>query len=131
MQLCQHPFSFTKLYASDAPSKLPLREFLWGLVVKGSRSLRFGIRVSETSVPAGSIRSAVIIIPQSLKDLVSTEQALMFVLQVLIVLVTWLCVAPTLTCWLWRISFMRSFSQVRQIFSEYGAYFWVPTQEIT
>lgn len=45
MQLCQHPFSFTKLYASDAPSKLPLREFLWGLVVKGSRSLRFGIRV--------------------------------------------------------------------------------------
>ncbi|KAK9904177.1 hypothetical protein WJX75_006045 [Coccomyxa subellipsoidea] len=73
-ELCQHPFSFTKLYASDAPSKLPLREFLWGLVVKGSRSLRFGIRV-------------------------------------LIVCVTWLCIAPTLTCWLWRISFMRSFAQ--------------------
>ncbi|CAL8470841.1 g10383 [Coccomyxa elongata] len=73
-ELCQHPFSFTKLYASDAPSKLPLREFFWGLVVKGSRSLRFGIRV-------------------------------------LIVLVTWLCIAPTLTCWLWRVSFMRSFAQ--------------------
>ena len=34
-------------------------------------------------------------------------------LQVLVVTFTWLFVAPTLTCWLWRLAFVRSFQQVR------------------
>jgi len=63
------------------------------------------------------------------EDLVSTEQVLLIVLQVLIVLVTWLCVAPTLTCWLWRISFMRSFSQVN-LLRIWCILFGVPRKEI-
>ena len=46
MQLCNHPFSFTKVYAQNAPSKLPFREFAWGLTVRASHSVRFGLRVS-------------------------------------------------------------------------------------
>ena len=34
-------------------------------------------------------------------------------MQVLVVTFTWLFVAPTLTCWLWRLAFVRSFQQVR------------------
>ena len=33
-------------------------------------------------------------------------------MQVLVVTFTWLFVAPTLTCWLWRLAFIRSFQQV-------------------
>ncbi|CAL5223373.1 g5878 [Coccomyxa viridis] len=73
-ELCNHPFSFTKVYAQNAPSKLPFREFAWGLTVRASHSVRFGLRV-------------------------------------LVVTFTWLFVAPTLTCWLWRLAFVRSFQQ--------------------
>lgn len=41
------------------------------------------------------------------------ERPNMVILQVLVVTFTWLFVAPTLTCWLWRVAFVRSFHQVR------------------
>ena len=103
LQLCQHPFSFTKVFTSDAPSVLPLHEFVWGLTVKAGHGLRFGIRVRLSSMLSLLCSSNA---PAALASQACT------VVQVLVVLLTWLLIAPTITCWLWRISFMRSFSQV-------------------
>ena len=48
-ELCNHAFSFTKVFRQDAPSQLPLGDFIWGLLRKANRSARFGLRVRSGS----------------------------------------------------------------------------------
>lgn len=45
-QVCKHKFSFTPLYAHDAPPNLPWLELAWGLGQRGAGGLRLGLRVS-------------------------------------------------------------------------------------
>ncbi|KAL0020826.1 hypothetical protein WJX79_004115 [Trebouxia sp. C0005] len=45
-EVCKHKFSFTPLYAPDAPSHLPWLELLWGLATKGARGVCTGSRVA-------------------------------------------------------------------------------------
>ena len=47
VQVCKHQFSFTPLYAADAPSRLSWLELLWALVSKGAR----GCMLDQGCVP--------------------------------------------------------------------------------
>lgn len=44
-QVCKHPYSFTPVYAEDAPSRLPLHELAWGLVGRAAKGVRLAHRV--------------------------------------------------------------------------------------
>lgn len=45
-QVCKHRFSFTPVYAKDAPSRLPVHELLVGVVKRAARGVRLAHRVS-------------------------------------------------------------------------------------
>lgn len=45
IQVCGHEFSFTPVYAEDAPSHLPMMVLLWGTVKKGLSAAIFLQRV--------------------------------------------------------------------------------------
>ncbi len=44
-QVCKHPFSFTPVYAPDAPATLPLHELLLGLGRSVLRGCKSAVRV--------------------------------------------------------------------------------------
>lgn len=46
VQVCKHPFTFSPVYAPDAPSRLPLWELLKGLVSKVTRGSRIVARLN-------------------------------------------------------------------------------------
>ncbi|KAF9601697.1 hypothetical protein IFM89_022117 [Coptis chinensis] len=78
-EVCKHPFSFSPVYAENAPTRLPFQEFLVGMGMKGCRVLQFILRLA-------------------------------FVLSV------WLLIIPFITFWIWRLSFVRSFSEAHRLF---------------
>ena len=45
-QVCKHPFSFSPLYADDAPARLPCREFFIGMALKVWSVLQFFVRLA-------------------------------------------------------------------------------------
>ncbi|CAA6672572.1 unnamed protein product [Spirodela intermedia] len=45
-EVCKHPFSFSPLYADDAPARLPFREFLIGMAMKACSVLQFFLRLA-------------------------------------------------------------------------------------
>ncbi|KAL2642943.1 hypothetical protein R1flu_010530 [Riccia fluitans] len=78
-EVCKHAFSFSPVYAENAPSRLPFQELLIGLVMKAARGARFFCRLA-------------------------------FVLSV------WLLFIPFTTFWIWRFTFVRSFSEAHKLF---------------
>ena len=48
MQVCKHKFSFTPVYAKDAPSTLPWHELLLGLLKRAARGIKVAHRVSRS-----------------------------------------------------------------------------------
>lgn len=46
MQVCKHVFSFSPLYAENAPARLPFREFLIGMAMKACHVLQFFLRLA-------------------------------------------------------------------------------------
>lgn len=46
VQVCKHPFSFSPVYAKNAPARLPFREFLIGMAMKGFSVLQFFLRLA-------------------------------------------------------------------------------------
>ena len=46
MQVCKHPFSFSPVYAENAPIRLSFREFVLGLAIKGGRGMHFFLRLT-------------------------------------------------------------------------------------
>jgi E3 ubiquitin-protein ligase DOA10 len=45
LQVCKHKFSFTPVYASNAPSKLPWHEVLLGACKRALRGIKVAHRV--------------------------------------------------------------------------------------
>ncbi|MQM13005.1 hypothetical protein Taro_045926 [Colocasia esculenta] len=45
-EVCKHPFSFSPVYAENAPARLPFREFLIGIAMKACRVLQFFLRLA-------------------------------------------------------------------------------------
>lgn len=79
VQVCKHPFAFSPVYAEDAPTRLPFREFVLGIGKKTCHVLKFFLRLG-------------------------------FVLSV------WLLIIPFITFWIWRLAFVRSFSEANRLF---------------
>lgn len=46
LQVCKHKFSFTPVYAKDAPSRLPWHELAVGLLKRAAAAVRVAHRVS-------------------------------------------------------------------------------------
>lgn len=78
-EVCKHPFAFSPVYAEDAPTRLPFREFVLGIGKKTCHVLKFFLRLG-------------------------------FVLSV------WLLIIPFITFWIWRLAFVRSFSEANRLF---------------
>lgn len=45
-QVCKHPFSFSPVYAENAPARLPFQEFVVGMAMKAYHVLQFVLRLS-------------------------------------------------------------------------------------
>ncbi|KAG7618352.1 Zinc finger RING-CH-type [Arabidopsis thaliana x Arabidopsis arenosa] len=45
-EVCKHPFSFSPVYADNAPSRLPFQEFVVGIAMKACHVLQFFLRLS-------------------------------------------------------------------------------------
>ncbi|KAH6825984.1 RING/U-box superfamily protein [Perilla frutescens var. hirtella] len=45
-EVCKHPFSFSPVYAENAPSRLPFQEFIVGIAMKACHVLQFFLRLS-------------------------------------------------------------------------------------
>lgn len=45
-QVCKHAFSFSPVYAENAPSRLPFQEFIFGIAMKACHVLQFFLRLS-------------------------------------------------------------------------------------
>ncbi|KAL3515296.1 hypothetical protein ACH5RR_022198 [Cinchona calisaya] len=45
-EVCKHPFSFSPVYAENAPTRLPFREFIVGMGMKACHVLQFFLRLS-------------------------------------------------------------------------------------
>lgn len=45
-EVCKHAFAFSPVYAADAPSRLPIREFVVGMAMKACYILQFFMRLS-------------------------------------------------------------------------------------
>ncbi|GAB4838711.1 Probable E3 ubiquitin ligase sud1 [Ancistrocladus abbreviatus] len=78
-EVCKHAFSFSPVYADNAPARLPFQEFVVGIAMKACHVLKFFLRLS-------------------------------FVLSV------WLLIIPFITFWIWRLAFVRSFSEANRLF---------------
>ncbi|KAL7601789.1 hypothetical protein Lser_V15G24647 [Lactuca serriola] len=78
-EVCKHPFSFSPVYAENAPAKLPFQEFVVGMSMKACHVLQFFLRLT-------------------------------FVLSV------WLVIIPFITFWIWRFSFVRTFTEAQKLF---------------
>ncbi|GJX82258.1 probable E3 ubiquitin ligase SUD1 isoform X1 [Tanacetum coccineum] len=46
LQVCKHPFSFSPVYAENAPTRLPFQEFIIGMAMKAYHVLQFFLRLS-------------------------------------------------------------------------------------
>lgn len=78
-EVCKHAFAFSPVYAENAPTRLPFREFVFGIGKKTCHVLKFFLRLG-------------------------------FVLSV------WLLIIPFITFWIWRLAFVRSFSEANRLF---------------
>ncbi|XP_021714472.1 probable E3 ubiquitin ligase SUD1 [Chenopodium quinoa] len=78
-EVCKHAFAFSPVYAENAPTRLPFREFVLGIGKKTCHVLKFFLRLG-------------------------------FVLSV------WLLIIPFITFWIWRLAFVRSFSEANRLF---------------
>ncbi|XP_030523105.1 probable E3 ubiquitin ligase SUD1 isoform X2 [Rhodamnia argentea] len=78
-EVCKHAFSFSPVYAENAPARLPFQEFLVGMAMKACHVLQFFLRLT-------------------------------FVLSV------WLLIIPFITFWIWRLAFVRSFTEAQRLF---------------
>ncbi|CAK9869462.1 unnamed protein product [Sphagnum jensenii] len=45
-EVCKHPFSFSPVYADDAPARLPFQELVLGMAVKAGRGTRYLVRLT-------------------------------------------------------------------------------------
>ncbi|KAG8368410.1 hypothetical protein BUALT_Bualt15G0042600 [Buddleja alternifolia] len=45
-EVCKHPFSFSPVYAENAPARLPFQEFIAGIAMKACHVLQFFLRLS-------------------------------------------------------------------------------------
>ena len=45
-EVCKHPFSFSPVYAENAPARLPFQEFVVGMAMKTCHVLQFFLRLS-------------------------------------------------------------------------------------
>ncbi|XP_042005184.1 probable E3 ubiquitin ligase SUD1 [Salvia splendens] len=45
-EVCKHPFSFSPVYAENAPTRLPFQEFIVGIAMKACHVLQFFLRLS-------------------------------------------------------------------------------------
>ncbi|XP_071733668.1 probable E3 ubiquitin ligase SUD1 [Rutidosis leptorrhynchoides] len=45
-EVCKHPFSFSPVYAENAPTRLPFQEFVVGMAMKSYHVLKFFLRLS-------------------------------------------------------------------------------------
>ncbi|KAL2231557.1 UNVERIFIED_CONTAM: putative E3 ubiquitin ligase SUD1 [Sesamum indicum] len=45
-EVCKHPFSFSPVYADNAPARLPFQEFIIGIAMKACHVLQFFVRLS-------------------------------------------------------------------------------------
>ncbi|KAI3702417.1 hypothetical protein L6452_28155 [Arctium lappa] len=45
-EVCKHPFSFSPVYAENAPTRLPFQEFVVGMAMKACHVLQFFLRLS-------------------------------------------------------------------------------------
>ncbi|PIA56553.1 hypothetical protein AQUCO_00700713v1 [Aquilegia coerulea] len=45
-EVCKHPFSFSPVYAENAPARLPFQEFLVGMAMKACHVLQFVLRLA-------------------------------------------------------------------------------------
>eukprot|EP00250_Pteridium_aquilinum_P006590 c16479_g1_i1 orf=142-3528(+) len=45
-EVCKHPFTFSPVYAENAPTRLSYKEFVLGLAVKGGRGMHFFLRLA-------------------------------------------------------------------------------------
>ncbi|XP_078431028.1 RING/U-box superfamily protein [Wolffia australiana] len=45
-EVCKHPFSFSPVYADNAPARLPFQEFLIGMAMKACSVLQFFVRLA-------------------------------------------------------------------------------------
>nr|GEY25083.1 probable E3 ubiquitin ligase SUD1 isoform X2 [Tanacetum cinerariifolium] len=45
-EVCKHPFSFSPVYAENAPTRLPFQEFIIGMAMKAYHVLQFFLRLS-------------------------------------------------------------------------------------
>ncbi|XP_051146556.1 probable E3 ubiquitin ligase SUD1 isoform X2 [Andrographis paniculata] len=45
-EVCKHPFSFSPVYAENAPARLPFQEFVVGIAMKACHVLQFFLRLS-------------------------------------------------------------------------------------
>ncbi|XP_019423520.1 PREDICTED: probable E3 ubiquitin ligase SUD1 [Lupinus angustifolius] len=45
-EVCKHPFSFSPVYADNAPARLPFQEFVVGMAMKACHVLQFFLRLS-------------------------------------------------------------------------------------
>lgn len=45
-EVCKHPFSFSPVYAENAPARLPFQEFVVGMAMKACHVLQFFVRLS-------------------------------------------------------------------------------------
>lgn len=45
-EVCKHAFSFSPVYAENAPSRLPFQEFIFGIAMKACHVLQFFLRLS-------------------------------------------------------------------------------------
>ncbi|KAD2394342.1 hypothetical protein E3N88_41319 [Mikania micrantha] len=45
-EVCKHPFSFSPVYAENAPAKLPFQEFVVGISLKAIHALQFFLRLT-------------------------------------------------------------------------------------
>ncbi|KAI3769909.1 hypothetical protein L6452_01023 [Arctium lappa] len=45
-EVCKHPFSFSPVYAENAPARLPFQEFVIGMAMKACHVLQFFLRLS-------------------------------------------------------------------------------------
>ncbi|KAK4437902.1 putative E3 ubiquitin ligase SUD1 [Sesamum alatum] len=45
-EVCKHPFSFSPVYAENAPARLPFQEFVVGIALKACHVLQFFLRLS-------------------------------------------------------------------------------------
>ncbi|KAK4762105.1 hypothetical protein SAY87_029989 [Trapa incisa] len=78
-EVCKHAFSFSPVYAENAPVRLPFQEFVVGMAVKACHVLKFFLHLS-------------------------------FVFSV------WLIIIPFITFWIWRLDFVRTFSEAQRLF---------------